>query len=63
MAGRVLPVVPCQGGKAPCQSGVLSVNERFGILGVEDVREGTQLGREVGVKRRIRRELTLKFAD
>ena len=56
-----MAVVPCQGGKAPCQSGVLSVNERFGILEVEDVREGTQLGREV--KRRIRRELTLKFAN
>ena len=58
-----MPVVPCQGGKALCQSGVLSVNERFGILEVEDVREGTQLGREVGVNRRIRRELTLKFAN
>ena len=58
-----MPVVLCQGGKAPCQSGVASVNERFGILGVEDVREGTQLGRELGVKRRIRRELTLKFAN
>ena len=58
-----MPVVLCQGGKALCQSGVLSVNERFGILGVEDVREGTQLGREVGVNRRIRRELTLKFAN
>ena len=57
-----MEVVPCRGGRAPCQNGVLSVNERFGILEVEGVREGTQLGREGG-EEEDRRELTLKFAN